>query len=492
MDTDLMDAQFKEAERLFGQGKIEEAEAILAPLLDSEEAQAKAANYLGIIRQSQGRADEAGALFERALEAAPDDREIRGNLAFNLIGRGQWAEAKEQLQKLLAANQNDAKLWTLLAKAEQGLGNLAAAIEFLDKTLLINPDQPELREARDKLAGSAGSPARSGNGAKPSVLMCCQKSLETFALGLCDALEKQAFVKRVVADNLGAFQWPIQSAENVWLEWGSELAIAATKEPGLLADKKKVILRLHSFEILGPQAGDVNYEFVTDVVFVSHYMRQLFNRRFPGRLRGQRVHVIHNGIDLARFPFIPNKGRQKIAFVGKMDAKKDPMLMLHAFTFLKHRHPELELHAAGAPDNNRYYMAMPDFLAKNGLEQETAHFYGHVKDIPGWLADKDFILCTSPFEAQGVGLLEAMHRGLRPLIYSFPGAEELYPASFLWRNFDELEALVTGGPEPEEARRFVAEKYSMTRQADSFLKLLTTDEEVVEERPALPEAGHAD
>ena len=487
-----MDAKFKEAESLFSQGKIKEAEDILAPLLETGESGAKAANYLGIIRQSQGRAEEAGTLFQRALDLSPEDQEIRGNLAFNLVGRGQWADAREQLQKLVAVNQNEAKLWTLLAKAEQGLGNIRAALEFLDKSLLINPDQPELRPARDKLARDEKMAVQAGktDGVRPSVLMCCQKGMDGFANSLCDALEKDAIVKRVAADNFGALPWPIKSAANVWLEWGSEMTIAATKEPGLLADKKKVIVRLHSFEILSNQAAEINYDAVSDVIFVSHYMRRLFNRRFPGRLKRVRTHVIHNGIDLKRFPFIPNKGRIKIAFVGKLDPKKDPMLMLHAFSFLRHRHPELELHVAGAPDTNRFYLSMPDFLNKNGLSQDVAHFYGHVKDIPNWLADKDFILCTSPFESQGVGLLEAMHRGLRPLIYSFPGAEELYPAACLWRNLDELERLLFEGPEPEECRDFVAEKYSMSRQAASFLKVLAGDEEVVEERPVPPETGN--
>lgn len=481
-----MDAGFKEAETLFSQGKIQEAEEILTPLMGEPESGAKAANYLGIIRQSQGRGDEAGELFQRALEQAPEDQEIRGNLAFNLVGRQKWAEAKEQLQKLVAVNQNQAKLWTLLAKAEQGLGNIRSAVEFLDKSLTIDPDQPDLRQAREKLTRNDKMSAMSGRGeagARPSVLMCCQKPMEGFAFSLCDALEKEAAVKRVVADNFGAFPWPIKSASTVWLEWGAEMSIAATNEPGLLEDKKKVVLRLHSYEILGRLAGEINYGVVTDVVFVSHFMRRIFERRFPGRLKGRRVHIIHNGIDLDKFPFIAGKGRRKIAFIGQMDPKKDPMVMLQAFAFLHNRHPELELHVAGAPDNNRYYMTMPDFLAKNGLDQETAHFYGHVKDIPAWLADKDFILCTSPFESQGVGLLEAMHRGLRPLIYSFPGSEELYPASFLWKNFDDLERLMLEGPEPEECRRFVAEKYSMSRQAANFLKVLTGDEEVVEETP---------
>ncbi len=481
--------QLKEIEELFGRGRADEALARLRDFLVREPDNRRALNDLGTILQHQGDGEGAVAAFQRALEVEPGHRETRSNLALALVSAERWAEAGEQLNRLLAENQNEARLWAWLAKVERAQGRDRAAIGHLDRALTLDPDQPGLREARDKLAREEGrSPAASAAGKKPSILMCCQKSLEHFALELCDELDKSAVVRRVVADNFGPMQWPIRSAETVWLEWGSDMAAAATREPGLLAGKK-VILRLHSFEILNREAAKINYHAVTDVIFVSHYMRDLFLRLMPGLLTDRhRVHVIHNGIKLERFPFAAGRGRRKIAMVGKLDAKKDPMLLVQAFTFLLRRHPELELHVAGSPDDNRYYLSLPDFLAKNRLGQ-AAHFYGHVRDIPAWLDDKDFIICTSPIESQGVGLLEAMHRGLRPLIYNFPGAERLYPAPYLWNNLDQLEELLFTGPEPEDCRRFVAEKYSMERQAANFLRVVTGEEAVVEDDPVPPEGA---
>lgn len=487
----MSDDLLKRIETLFYEGQSAEALGHLEEFLLAEPQNLRALNDLGAIRQSLGDGAGAEAAFREALAIDPDRTDSRGNLALALCAQEKWTEAKEQLLQLLAKNETEARLWALLARVEKSLGNYKTAVEYLDRCLLIDPDQPDLVEIRDKMAKEAplvtGAPA---SGQKPFVLMCCQASLEYFALQLCDELEKTAIVKKVIGSTLGEFHWPIRSAPTVWLEWGSEMAIEVTAQPQLW-EGKRVILRLHSFEILNGMAGRVNYSVVDDVVFVSHYMRKLFEHKYPNRLEGKRVHIIHNGLDLGKFPFIPGKNGKKIAFVCKMDAKKDPMLMLQAFTFLLHRHPELELHAAGAADDNRYYIAMPDFLAKNSLENAT-NFYGHVKDMPAWMADKDYIICTSPFESQGLGLLEAMHRGLRPLIYNFPGAEDLYPRNFLWNNLDELEALLLNGPAPEDCRDFVAAHYSMKRQAASFMKVLTTLEEVVEAVPtAAPEEPEA-
>ncbi|MDR1045021.1 MAG: tetratricopeptide repeat protein [Candidatus Adiutrix sp.] len=484
-----MDERLKEIESLFSEGRAREALDLLQRFLEEAPENVRAWNDLGAILQALGQSEAAEEAFRRAVALAPDRRDSRSNLALALAAHEKWGEAREQIQKLLAENQNDDRLWIWLAKIEQSTGNPAAAADYLDRALTLRPDQPELRKARDKLAAEAASPETPAAVRKPTLLMCCQKSLEHFAFELCDELEKYAVVRRVVGDNFGSFHGHLNTASTIWLDWGTEMAVAATKQPRLLHGKK-VILRLHSFEILNRLAGQINYEAVSDVVFVSHYLRRIFERLMPGRLTGRRVHVIHNGIKLERFPFIPGKGRRKIAVVGKLDAKKDPMLTVQAFAFLLRRHPELELHVAGGPDDNRYYLSLPDFLAKNNLG-EKSNFYGHVKDIPGWLADKDFILCTSPFESQGVGLLEAMHRGLRPLIYNFPGAESLYPAACLWNDLDGLEALLLGGPAPEDCRDFVAEKYSMERQALNFLKVVTGREPVVEEPPVPPIAGPA-
>ncbi|MDL2259481.1 tetratricopeptide repeat protein [Deltaproteobacteria bacterium OttesenSCG-928-K17] len=475
-----MSERLREIEEKFAAGQKAEAMALLQNFLAEDPDNPRALNNLGAMLQAGGDGAGAEAAFRRVLELSPENHGARANLALTLMAIKKWDEAADELRRLLTGNPNDPRLWFWLARVERSRGRVEASLDALDHSLALNPAQPILVEARKKLSEEIGRYAPGGEG-PVEVLMCCQKTLESFGLELCRALEKRARVQKVVTNSLGPAQWPINSASTVWLEWGTALAAAVTNTPGLL-DGKRVILRLHSFEILSREAGRINFEAVTDVVFVSHFMRAVFERLLPGRLDGRRVHIIHNGIDLERFPFASAGGGSKIAVVGKLDAKKDPMLMAQTFAFLLRRHPQLELHVAGQPDNNRYYMSLPDFLAKNNLEK-SVRLYGQVDDMPGWLADKDYILSTSPFEAQGVAILEAAHRGCRPLVYSFPGAERLYPAGWLWKNLDELEGRLLEHSDPQSRRRFVAEHYSMERQADNFMKVILGEGPVVEPSP---------
>lgn len=473
----MSDDQLREAESLFSRGQAEEARERVYNVLESDPASLRAWNDLGTIQQTLGDSLAAVIAFRKALELAPENEPAQNGLAVCLISLKQWAEAREVLQSLVAGRSDDPKLWALLGQVEKELNLWPQAAEAFDKSLALNPAQPGLRAARDRLGPHLDEPGFSAL----ELLMCCQDGVTHFAFQLCDELEKQLRVTRVTGSSFTAFQPAIAQAPIVWLEWGTALAAQASRTPGLL-DGRRAIVRLHSFEILTRIADQINYSQINDVIFVSHYMKQLFLKQWPEAAARSRLHVIHNGISLDNFPFVPGKGRSKIALVGRLDYKKDPMVMMQAFAFLRRSHPELELHVAGHMDQDRYCLALPDMVAKNGLER-AVKFYGHVADIPGWLADKDMIICTSPFESQGVGILEAAHSGLKPLIYNFPGAEQLYPASWLWNNFDELEQLVLAHSEPAACRDFVAEHYSMARQARSFLRLLTSSEPVVEPRP---------
>jgi hypothetical protein len=87
-----------------------------------------------------------------------------------------------------------------------------------------------------------------------------------------------------------------------------------------------------------------------------------------------------------------------------------------------------------------------------------------VKDVPAWLADKDYILGSSVMEGHPVGVLEAMCCGLRPLVYAWPGSEHLFPPEFLWNSFDELLLRYQQPLPAEKLRGFVLDNYSLERQ----------------------------
>ena len=113
--------------------------------------------------------------------------------------------------------------------------------------------------------------------------------------------------------------------------------------------------------------------------------------------------------------------------------------------------------------------------------RDAVFFDGYQEDVRFWLMDKSYIISTSMIESQGMGILEGMALGLKPIIHNFPGANEIYPSEFLFNISEEFcEQIISDSYEPMKYRRFVEEKYSLTNQLNSLNEVFTQLEAEIE------------
>lgn len=464
------------AEHAQQNGQSQLAYELLSDFLRREPGHPRALMDMAVVCHSQGRTVEAMAAFDELLRLDENNLTARRSLAMALASLQRWPEAEAQLAFILERLPEDHALWSLQARAVNAQGRRNEALAHMDKAIKLAPRQLDYVDLR---AALAGLPKPGEIKKKSRLVMCCVPGMDNFVheilRGLAPYMQAKAIISSQPAEHLEA----IKGASVVWLEWGNQMTEFLSKQHDSLAGKQ-VIIRIHSYEVLDGLADKIDFSRVTDVIFVSKFMKELFLLRHPELAGRCRVHVIHNGIDLGKFAFTPrDDSRRHIAFLGYISYKKDPMVLMQAFAFLNRRHPETRLHVGGGYQDPRYEICMPHFVAEAGLAGAVT-FYGHVKNPDEWLKDKDFIICTSPIESQGVGLLEAMSLGCRPLIRNFPGSRDLYRANQIWSTFDELEDLLLNGPSPEESSRFVADRYSLEHQLDCFLKVVLNKEQVDE------------
>ena len=105
--------------------------------------------------------------------------------------------------------------------------------------------------------------------------------------------------------------------------------------------------------------------------------------------------------------------------------------------------------------------------------RDVVFFDGWQPDVRSWLEDKHFIVSTSVIESQGMGLLEAMACGLKPVIHNFPGAHEIFPSEYLFNIAEEFcEQIRSDSYEPETYRRFVEQHYTLSDQLTEINNVL--------------------
>ena len=77
-------------------------------------------------------------------------------------------------------------------------------------------------------------------------------------------------------------------------------------------------------------------------------------------------------------------------------------------------------------------------------------------------------------ESQGMGLLEGMACGLKPVVHNFPGAQQIFAPEFLFNTAEDFcSRILSAEYEPGRYREFVEARYSLVEQLRRVNVLLT-------------------
>jgi hypothetical protein len=70
--------------------------------------------------------------------------------------------------------------------------------------------------------------------------------------------------------------------------------------------------------------------------------------------------------------------------------------------------------------------------------------------------------------------MEAMARGLKPLIHNFVGARGIYPGKYLWNTIPDFVRMATeDNYDPAEYRNFIETNYSLNKQTENIDTIFT-------------------
>ncbi|HEY1410634.1 MAG TPA: glycosyltransferase family 4 protein [Rhodopila sp.] len=291
---------------------------------------------------------------------------------------------------------------------------------------------------------------------------------DSFLGPLMAALEQHYELRFIAAGPGDSLAEAIRWADIVWLEWCWDHTVWATRH--MLPPGKPCVVRLHSIEALQTgYPGQVDWTRVSRLVTVGDDIADVLLTRFPAVAGAVPIEIIPNGIDMARFR-LGAPDRYRVGWVGHLEPKKNPMLLMQVAHRIHTRDPRFSFHVAGGFTDLRTVRYLRQMQAALGLAG-VVHFDGHVGDMPGWYGDKGVLLSTSMYESFGMNIGEAMATGAYPVVHGFPGAEGLWPQECLFASVDEAVALI-GAARPGLYRDWVADRYGLARQIVRVLDLL--------------------
>lgn len=233
---------------------------------------------------------------------------------------------------------------------------------------------------------------------------------------------------------LSLFKRLIRHFDIIMCDFLAEHAIIFQRLGKLIPRKKRVIGRVHRYEIFTPFPAKLDPSFFHEIIAVSQWTKSHFLQQNPA-FPVENVHLIYNGIDPARFCFNQTSNPRKTQFVSVSGIRP-----VKGFYDLVQNWPQnVPLSIVGPVDALDYYRYIQE-LIKLRKREETIQLLNPIpnQDLPAFLKQSKFYINHSVNESFSVATMEAIASGLIPLIRDWPAAWEIYPAEYIYCDIPEM------------------------------------------------------
>lgn len=192
---------------------------------------------------------------------------------------------------------------------------------------------------------------------------------------------------------------------------------------------------------------------VDEVIMVNDWLAGGFEQR-----TGIKPHVIYNGVDPSKWTFKVRTDGNKMAWVGFINQRKNLPL---AIQILAELHDDYELHIAGEVQDFQVWDYIQNIVPKT---KRKVIFNGYIPHeyMDRWLEDKNYILNTSISEGCPNSVLEAMAKGIKPVVHAWPGCIQQF-GNYTFNTVGQAISIVQSHYASMEYREKVVEKFGINQ-----------------------------
>ncbi|MBN1974923.1 MAG: glycosyltransferase [Sedimentisphaerales bacterium] len=431
-------------------GQYEQALCFMQEHLHTAGEDAQVLNDTGAILHCLGRSEEAIAYFLKARRLNSESAEILWNLTETYLATGRAKEASCLFDDMKRMEILNVDVLNRTANVFLNQNNKAGAVEMLLQSLYICPKQeiliPMLSVIKSK---------------RPKIAFFCGGDGMNFLNEIYE-FAKQRFEVRLFDGRTEDQLYELMKWSDIsWFEWCTNLAVIGSRKPKVCEN----IIRLHRYEAYEQWPREVNWSNIDLLITVGNsFVKNALIQSVPEIENQTSLVTIPSGVNLERFTFIDKPRGKNIAFLSNLRLVKNPAMILQCMQKLHYIDPEYKLFFAGQFQDGSLEQYLRYMVNTLGL-QDVVFFDNWQRDVHVWLKDKHYAASTSIIESQGMGILEAMACGLKPVIHNFPGASEIFRPEYVFNISEEFcQHVLSESYEPQQYRRFVEEKYPLKKQ----------------------------
>jgi len=197
----------------------------------------------------------------------------------------------------------------------------------------------------------------------------------------------------------------------------------------------------------------MQWDKVDAVIMVNDWLAEGFKQR-----TGVKPYVIYNGVDPDKWTFRERAHGNQIAWVGFVNQKKNIPLALQILAKLPE---DYELHIAGGIQCFQTWDYLT-YITKQIKRKVT--FNGHIPHeyMNQWLEDKNYILSTAISEGCPNHVIEAMAKGIKPVVHNWAGSREQFDSFVFTTTGKAIHDISNISPyDSERYRSIVSDKFGI-------------------------------
>ena len=467
---------YEQGLKLADAGRHEEALALLQEHLLGSPEDGQALNDAGALLYALGRLDEAREHLKKALEHIDGcPAETLSNLAEVNLAAARPEEAMAMLGPLAQAEVLSPDLVNRIATGFLDNDDPARAAEAILCSLSMAPEQEEvLRPILENV-----------HRLRPKVAFFCGAGDRQYMDVVCRFAEPRFETKTFEGSSPDEMFELMRWCDIAWFEWCTTQLAAASQHSKVC----RIIARLHHFEVFQPWVAQTKWENV-DVLVTSgnSAILEMLAQRAPQLEEKTRLVEVPIGVDLEELAFVDRPRGKNLLCLSELVLPRNPMFVLQCFAKLHSIDPEYRLSFAGQIHDDVLEQYLRHMVAEMELAASVS-FDGWQEDLAGYLEDKHYVVSASLVEGQPVQIHEAMARGLKPVVHSFPGCRRFLPEECLFLTAEDFCQRILEEPyRPQSYRDFVSRDYSQVTYLAKVNEIFLAMERRAE-APAAPPAG---
>jgi Glycosyltransferase len=418
---------------------------------------------------SNNELDKAMTLIEELLTIDLNDIEIYSMKAVALIMQGSMNEAENVLKQGLLIDKCNFDLNYNLGYLYEQTNRFNEALKYYNISLKNCEDENvkvDITACMEKISSKLDISQVEDDENK--IAFFVKEGMDSFLDDIIEGVSDEFEIRKIIVTDLNQIQEGMEWADICWFEWCDELVAYGSSHS--LASSKMIVCRLHSYEAFTEYPANVKWENVDKIIFVGKNIRDFVIDVY--KLDENKAVIIPNGIDINKYNFIEREPGFNIAYVGYVNYKKGPMLLLHTFKSMYDKDNRYKLHIAGKFQEGRDLLYFNQMINEFGIGNNV-FFDGWQDDLDKWLEDKNYILCTSILESQNLSVMQAMCKGIKPIIHNFVGAKAIYDEKYVWNTIDDaIEILINNTYNSKEYLEFIQNNYSIEKELSSVKQIL--------------------